>query len=71
MQGLCSDRLQTVVHCINYNNSDKIAETAVREESAIVSKQDRYKGEGSNPNKCGRCGKLGHGSRERKDVHVN
>jgi hypothetical protein len=41
-----------------------------------VSKQDRYKGEGASPNRCGHCGKLGHKTskcyaRERKEVRVN
>lgn len=34
--------------------------TALEEESAIISKQERYKGEAGTPVKCGNCGKLGH-----------
>jgi hypothetical protein len=34
-------------------------ETTLEEESAIISKQERYKGEAGAPVKCGNCGKLG------------
>jgi hypothetical protein len=40
IQGLVSDRIQTIVRNRNYQNFDKIAETAVVEESAIASKQE-------------------------------
>lgn len=57
-------------------NFDEIAETALVEESAIVSKQDRYRSEGGKFNKCSSCGKVGHVSskcyaRERKEVRMN
>jgi hypothetical protein len=57
-------------------NFDEIAETALVEESAIVSKQDRYRSEGGKFNKCSSCGKVGDVSskcyaRERKEVRMN
>jgi hypothetical protein len=60
IQGLCSDRIQTIVRSRNNESFDDTAETALEEESAIVSKQERYKGEIGTPIKCGRCGKVGH-----------
>ena len=60
VQGLHSDRIRTIVRSRNYRNFDEIAETALVEGSAIVSKQDRYKGEGPVPNRCSSCGKMGH-----------
>jgi hypothetical protein len=59
-QGLYSDRIQTIVRSRNQDNFDDIAETALEEESEIVSKQERYKGEVGTTVKCGNCGKLGH-----------
>jgi hypothetical protein len=47
---------------MNYKDFDEIAETALVEESAIVSKQDRYKHEGTGPSWCNACGKIGHAS---------
>jgi hypothetical protein len=57
---LYSDRIQTIVQSRNNDNFDEIAETALEEKSAIISKQERYKGEAGTPVKCGNCGKLGH-----------
>jgi hypothetical protein len=57
---LYSDRIQTIVRSRNKEIFDTIAETALEEESAIVSTHERYKGESGTPNKCGNCGKLGH-----------
>jgi hypothetical protein len=45
VQGLASDRIQTIVRSRNYQNFDEIAETALVEESAITSKQERYRSE--------------------------
>jgi hypothetical protein len=59
-QGLYSDRIQTIVRSRNQDHFDEIAETALEEESALVSKHERYNGEAENPRKCGNCGKLGH-----------
>lgn len=39
IQGLYSDRIQVIVYSRNNGNFDDIAETTVKEESAIVSKQ--------------------------------
>ena len=44
----------------NNESFDDIAETALEEESAIVSKQERYKGEIGAQIRCGNCGKVGH-----------
>jgi hypothetical protein len=52
VQGLGSDRIQTIVRSRNF---DEIAETALVEESAITSRQDRYKIDGGMPLKCGNC----------------
>ena len=76
VQGLGSERIQTIVRSRNYRNFDEIAETALVEESAITSRQDRYKIEGGMPLKCGNCGKTGLLSskcfaRERKEARVN
>jgi hypothetical protein len=60
IQGLYSDRIQTIVRSRNNENFDDIAETALEEESAIVSKQERYRGDIGTPIKCGNCGKMGH-----------
>jgi hypothetical protein len=49
-----------IVRSINNENFDEIVETALEDESAIVSKQERYTGEAGAPAKCGNCGKLGH-----------
>jgi len=48
IQGLASDRIQTIVRSRNYQNFDEIAETALVEESAIASKQERDTG----PKEC-------------------
>ena len=43
IQGLASDRIQTKVRSRNYQTFDQIAETALVEESAIASRQERYR----------------------------
>jgi hypothetical protein len=73
IQGLYSDRIQTIVCSRNNENFDEIAETAL-EESAIVSKQERYRGESGTPVKCSNCGKLGHPTQacyRKKNLRVN
>ena len=60
----------------NYRDFDEIAETALVGESAITSRQDRYKIEGGMSLKCCNCGRIGHSSskcfvRERKEARVN
>jgi len=62
IQGLASDQIQTIVRSRNYQNFDEIAETALVEESAIASRQDRYRLGGTSTQRCGNCGKLGHTS---------
>ena len=62
VQGLASDRIQTIVRRRNYQNFDEIAETALIEESAMASRQDTYRSEGNFTQKCGKCGKVGHAS---------
>jgi hypothetical protein len=41
VQVLFSDRIQTIVHSRNHDDFDDIAETALEEESAMVSKAER------------------------------
>jgi hypothetical protein len=60
IQGLASDRIQTIVRSRNYQNFDEIAETALAEDSAIVLKQDRYHPEGISAQRCSYSDKLGH-----------
>ena len=43
VQGLHSDRIQTIVRSRNHSGFDDIAETALEEESANFSKNERYK----------------------------
>jgi len=62
IQGLASDRIQTIVRSRNYQNFYEIAETALVEESAIASKQERYRAEGVSAYRCSNCGKPGHSS---------
>ena len=76
IQGLASDRIQTIVRSGNYQNSDKIAETALVEESAIASKQERYRAEGASAYRGSNCGKPGHSSnkcysRSKGEARVN
>ena len=76
MQGLVSDRIQTIVRSRNYQHFYDIAETALVEGSAIASRQDRYRLEGTSTQICGNCGKLGHSSnkchaRSREEERVN
>ena len=52
VQSLASARIQTIVRSRNYDDFDEIAETALVEESAIASRHDRYRSEGSAPTKC-------------------
>ena len=56
IQGLASDRIQTIVRSRNYQHFHEIAETALVEESAIESRQYRYRKEGNLAQKCGNCG---------------
>jgi hypothetical protein len=62
IQGLCSDRIQTIVRSRNYVSFDDIAETALEEESAIVSKNERHRNvcSGSEGLRCAICNKVGH-----------
>jgi hypothetical protein len=62
----------------NYVSFDEIAETALEEESAIVSKNERYKGAGNGLEgpKCTNCNKVDHVAsrcylKERRDTRVN
>jgi hypothetical protein len=74
VQGVSSDRIQTIVRSRNGNTFD---ETALEEESAIFSKNERYR-KGANPGRlvCHNCGKTGHVAakcylKDKKDVRVN
>jgi len=78
VQGLYSDRIQTIVRSRNHSSFDEIAETALEEESAIFSKNERYKHSNARIGgpKCSNCNKVGHVTsrcylRDRKDIRVN
>jgi hypothetical protein len=77
VQGIASDRIQTIVRSRNGNTFDDIAETALEEESAIFSKNERYRqGNAVGRLECSNCGKTGHIAakcylKDRKDVRVN
>ena len=77
VQGISSDRIQTIVRSRNGNTFDEIAETALEEESAIFSKNERYRqGTAFGKLLCSNCGKTGHLAtkcylKDRKDVRVN
>ena len=60
VQGLYSDRIQTTVRSWIHSNFDDIAETALEEESAIFSKNERYKNSNPESPKYNNCNKLGH-----------
>jgi hypothetical protein len=77
VQGIFSDRIQTVVRNSSSNTFDEIAETALEEEIVIFSKNERYR-QGARPGKlvCHNCGKAGHVAakcylKDKKDVRVN
>jgi hypothetical protein len=78
VQGLYSDRIQTIVRSRNHNNFDEIAETALKEESAIISKTERYKGSNMSSDnlKCSNCGRNNLVTsrcflKGKKDIRVN
>jgi hypothetical protein len=77
VQGLVSDRIQTIVRSRNQDDFDEVAETALEEESAINSKLERYRGqEGKNPVQCSICKRSGHTSNKcfqkaRGDIRIN
>jgi hypothetical protein len=62
LQGLYSDRIQTIVRSRNHDSFDEIAETALEEESAIVLKNEKHRGpsKSSDVLKCSNCNKSGH-----------
>ena len=60
IQVLASDWIQTIVRSHNYQNFDKIANIALVEESAIASKQERYRAQGVSANRYSNCRKVGH-----------
>jgi hypothetical protein len=61
VQGISSDRIQTIVRSRNGNTFDEIAETTLEEEGAVFSRDKRYR-HGANPRRlvCHNCGKTGH-----------
>jgi hypothetical protein len=76
VQAIASDRIQTIVRR-NGSTFDEIAETALEEENAIFSKNERYK-LGPNLGKlvCHNCGKAGHIAarchlKDKRDMRVN
>jgi hypothetical protein len=62
LQGLYSDRAQTIVRSKNHNSFDKIAVTVIEEESAIASKNEKHRGPSmsSEISKCSNCNNSGH-----------
>ena len=76
LQGLYSDSIQTIVSR-KHSSFDDIAETAMEEESAIFSKNERHKNNNANVGlKCSNCNKLGHGAsrcylRDKRDMRVS
>jgi hypothetical protein len=77
VQGIVSDRIQTIVRSRNSDTFDEIAETALEEESAIYSKNERYR-QGTLPSKvtCNNCGRTGHIAakcylKDKKEARVN
>jgi hypothetical protein len=62
VQGLQSDRIQTIVRSRNKDDFDEIAETGLEEESVIFSKNEWYKGPETNSLQCMNCKKMGHTS---------
>ena len=77
VQGILSDRIQTIVRSRNGHTFDEIAETALEEESAIYSKNERYRqGAPSTRLICNNCGKTGHIAakcylKNKRDAQVN
>jgi len=76
VQGLYSNIIQTIVRSRNHSSFDDIAETALEEESAIFSKNERYKNSNTESPNCSNCNKLGHVAsrcylKDRKDTRVN
>jgi hypothetical protein len=59
MQGLYSDRIQTTV-CSRNHDFIEIAETTQEEESVIISKIERHRGQDSSSVQCTTCKKMGH-----------
>jgi hypothetical protein len=77
VQGMYSDRIQTIVRSKNHYSFNDIAETALEEESAIFSRNERYKSSNAAVDgpRCSNCNKLGHVAsgcylRDRKDTRV-
>jgi hypothetical protein len=75
---LYSDRIQTIVKSRNHSTFDEIAENALEGESAIFSKNEKYKSSNADSEgpKCSNCNKLGHVAsrcylKDRIDTRVN
>jgi hypothetical protein len=62
VQGLYSYRIQTIVRSRNYSSFDDIADTSLEDESAIFSKNERYRSSTTNMDgpRCSNCNKVGH-----------
>jgi hypothetical protein len=78
VKGLCSDRIQPIVRSTNRANFDEIAETALEDESVIVSKNEKYRKNtlSADGPKCSNCNKIRHVAsrrylKDRKDARVN
>jgi hypothetical protein len=77
VQGISSDRIQTIVSSRNGNAFDEMAKTTLEEESAIFSKNKRYKQRTAlGKLVCSNCGKAGHAAtkcylKDKRHVRVN
>jgi len=62
VQGLYSDRIQTIVRSRNYSSFEDIAETSLEEESTKFSKNERNRSSTTNMDgpRCSNCNKIGH-----------
>ena len=75
--GISSERIQTIVQSRNGSTFKEIAETALEEESATFSKNERYRqGASSGRLVCHNCGKFGHIAakyylKDKKDARVS
>ena len=77
LQGLYSDKIQTIVRSRNHSTFDEIAETELEEESDIFSKNERHKSGNANSEgpECSNCNILGHVAsrcylKDRKDTRL-
>jgi hypothetical protein len=77
VQGISSDRIQTIIRSRNGNTIDEFSETAIEEESVIFSKDERYRQETTFGRLiCSNCGKTWRTAakfykKDKKDIRVS